>query len=178
MSIDHSTWNLENSKKDKQSITADWVSSSMEIIEGVRIIEVKNVLNNHGYLTEIYRKEWDIEGLPVDQVFQVSLQPGGISAWHAHQFTTDRLFVNYGTIKVVLYDGREESPTYGKINEFRCGALRPMLIVVPPKVWHGVHNYTTTHASLINIVDQAYQYEDPDHWRVPGNSHEIPYSFH
>jgi len=32
---------------------------------------------------------------------------------------------------VVLYDSRTGSPTHGLINEFRFGALRPVLIVVP-----------------------------------------------
>lgn len=166
-----------NAKKDPQSITADWVPVISDFIEGVKVKEVKNVLKNNGYLTEIYRKEWEVDNLPVGQVFQVSLNPGGLSAWHAHEFTTDRLFVNHGTIKVVLYDGREDSPTFGRINEFRSGTERPMLIIVPPKVWHGVFNYGDSSAYLLNIVDKSYNYQDPDHWRLAGDTKEIPYQF-
>lgn len=164
-------------QKDSQSITADWVPVASNFIDGVQIKEVKNVLKNNGFLTEIYRSDWHLDDFPVGQIFQVSLYPGGLSAWHAHQYTTDRLFVNQGTIKVVLYDGREESPTFGQINEFRSGIERPMLIIVPPGVWHGVYNYGSSIASLLNIVDQAYVYEDPDHWRLPGDTSEIPYRF-
>ena len=170
-------WLLTDTVKDEQSITADWIPAKMALIEGVAVKEVKNVLKNNGHLTEIYREEWKLDDFSVGQVFQVSLHPGGVSAWHAHQHTTDRIFVNHGTIKVVLYDGRKDSPTYGKVNEFRCGELRPMLIVVPPKVWHGVQNYSAQPASLLNIVDSAYEYEDPDHWRVSSNSADIPYAF-
>jgi dTDP-4-dehydrorhamnose 3,5-epimerase len=168
---------FKKATKDKQSITADWVPVAANLINGVKVREVKNVLKNNGYLTEIYRSEWELDDLPVHQVFQVTLNPGGISAWHAHMLTTDRLFVNNGTIKVVLYDAREDSPTFGQINEFRSGNLRPMLIVVPPGVWHGVYNYGHSQANLLNIVDQAYIYEDPDHWRLPSDSEEIPYRF-
>ena len=164
-------------QKDKQSITADWLPVTSDFISGVRIKEVKNVLKNNGFLTEVYRSEWNLDDLAVGHIFQVTLNPGGLSAWHSHAFTTDRLFVNHGTIRVVLYDGREDSPTYGKINEFRTGINRPMLIVVPPKVWHGVYNYGNTEASLLNIVDLAYDYENPDHWRLPSESVEIPYRF-
>jgi dTDP-4-dehydrorhamnose 3,5-epimerase len=164
-------------QKDKQSITADWVPLSSNFIEGVQVKEVKNVLKNNGSLTEIYRTEWNMDELPVNQIFQVTLYPGGLSAWHAHEFTTDKLFVNHGYIKVVLYDGREESPTFGQINEIRAGSTRPMLIVVPPKVWHGVYNYGSSDASLLNIVDRAYDYKDPDHWRLPSETVEIPYTF-
>tara|TARA_R110002124_G_scaffold225213_2_gene390580 strand:- start:789 stop:1319 length:531 start_codon:yes stop_codon:yes gene_type:complete len=170
-------WELKGAIKDPQSITAQWTPTNQALIDGVQVKEVKNVLKNNGHLTEIYREDWGLDDLHVSQIFQVSLLPGGISAWHAHEITTDRIFVNTGSIKVVLYDGREGSPTFGKINEFRCGALRPMLIVVPPKVWHGVQNFTSQPASLLNIVDKAYQYNDPDHWRIPLDTEEIPYTF-
>ncbi|MCE6989109.1 dTDP-4-dehydrorhamnose 3,5-epimerase family protein [Dyadobacter sp. CY323] len=170
-------WTVANSIKDSKSITAQWSLTNFALIDGVSVKEVKNVLKNNGHLTEIYRQDWELDDLPVGQIFQVSLNPNGISAWHAHEITTDRIFVNTGSIKVVLYDAREDSSTYGMVNEFRCGALRPMLIIVPPKVWHGVQNYTSEPAALLNIVDKAYQYDDPDHWRIPLDSPEIPYKF-
>jgi len=113
----------------------------------------------------------------VDQVFQVTLEPGAVSAWHAHRLTTDRIFVNAGMVTVALYDGREDSSTFGRVNEFRAGALRPMLLVIPPRVWHGVHNAGASPASLINVVDRAYAYDDPDHWALPWDSDRIPYRF-
>jgi dTDP-4-dehydrorhamnose 3,5-epimerase len=172
-----SKWGIAGAIKDPKSITAQWNPSSLSFIDGVFVKEVKNVIKNNGHLTEIYRQDWELDDLAVAQIFQVSLNPHGISAWHAHEITTDRIFVNSGSIKVVLYDAREESPTYGQINEFRCGELRPMLIIVPPRVWHGVQNYTSEPAALLNIVDKAYQYDDPDHWRIPLDSPEIPYTF-
>lgn len=168
---------FSNAVKDKQSITADWIPVTAGLISGVKVKEVKNVLKNNGFLTEIYRSDWQLDDLPVGQIFQVTLNTGGLSAWHAHKITTDRLFVNYGTIRVVLYDGREESETYGQVNEFRAGSLRPMLITVPPGVWHGVYNYGDSEACLLNIVDQPYMYNDPDHWRLASDAPEIPYRF-
>lgn len=172
-----SKWEIDGAVKDPKSITAQWNPSNLNLIDGVKVKEVKNVVKNNGFLTEIYRQDWELDNLTIDQIFQVSLLPGGISAWHAHEVTTDRIFVNTGLIKVVLYDAREESPTFGQINEFRCGALRPMLIIVPPRVWHGVQNFTNEQAALLNIVDRAYQYDNPDHWRIPLDSPEIPYTF-
>ena len=113
----------------------------------------------------------------MDQVFQVLLQPNGLSAWHAHAVTTDRLFVNHGQIKIVLYDARPQSPTHGVINEYRLGTVRPALLVVPPQVWHGVQNLSHEPSLLLNLVDEAYRYEDPDHWRLPPDTDQIPYSF-
>jgi dTDP-4-dehydrorhamnose 3,5-epimerase len=171
------SWLLDGATKDRQMITADWQVATQQLIAGVVVKEVKNVPTGYGFLTEIFREEWDLDALPIGQVFQSVLRPGGISAWHAHECTTDRLFVNTGLIHIVLYDGRELSPTCGTINEFRVGSLRPALIVVPPKVWHGIHNISDETSSILNLVDRAYSYEDPDHWRLPPDSPEIPYRF-
>jgi dTDP-4-dehydrorhamnose 3,5-epimerase len=163
--------------KDKMSITADWSPANQQLIDGVQVKEVKNVIKTNGSLTELWRKEWNLDNMPVDQIFQVSLNPGEISDWHIHEYTTDRIFVNSGSIKIVLYDPREDSPTHGKINEFNVSMLRPMLISVPPKVCHAIQNITDQVSTLINIVDKAYNYEDPDHWRLPANAKLIPYTF-
>jgi len=170
-------WLLKHAKKDKQSITKDWQFLGAKIIDGVWLQEVKNVPKDNGLLVEIVRSEWLGEHKVIDQVFQVTLIPNGITAWHAHEVTTDRLFVTDGLLKIVLYDSREGSPTYGVINEFRLGSIRPGLLIIPPKVWHGVQNCSSHDAKFLNLVDRAYSYEDPDHWRVPSDSPEIPYTF-
>jgi len=161
---------------DSQSVTHDW-DSLQELIAGVQTKEVKNVVKENGYLTEIWREDWPLEEARVGQVFQVLITPGGISAWHVHREATDRLFVNHGLLKIVLYDARPESATKGRINVFRCGSVRPMLIVVPAGVWHGVQNISAAPALLLNLPDRPYRYAAPDHWRLPSNTDRIPYSF-
>ena len=79
--------------------------------------------------------------------------------------------------RIVLYDSRPESPTCGTVNEFKLGTERGGLVVIPPKVWHGVQNLHPENSIMINLVDKAYQYEDPDHWRLPQNTRLIPYRF-
>jgi dTDP-4-dehydrorhamnose 3,5-epimerase len=167
---------LPGAVKDEQSVTADW-AVLQEPIEGVRLIEVRNVLRDSGRVTEILRSDWFDRAPEIDQVFMLTLGPGALTAWHVHLRTTDRLFVATGQAKIVLYDGRPESPTHGRVNEFRLGERRPGLVVVPAGVWHGVKNLEATPGTVVNIVDVAYAYDDPDHWRVPADSPEIPYSW-
>jgi dTDP-4-dehydrorhamnose 3,5-epimerase len=168
---------IEGATKDRQSITSDWLSIQ-ELIYGVKVREVKNVCKRQGgVLTEIFRFDWNLDSGTINQVFQNMLAPGEISGWHAHQQTTDRIFINNGRLRIGLYDARTGSPTYKKYNEFYFGMDRPALLVVPPGVWHAVQNNTSEPASLLNMVDQAYCYEGPDHWRLPIDSPMIPYKF-
>ena len=105
------------------------------------------------------------------------LVPGGISAWHAHEHTTDRLFVTAGLVRMVFYDNREGSPTRGLVTELKFGEHRPALVVVPPRVWHGLQNIGSDTARILNLVDRAYDYAAPDHWRVPADSPAVPFVF-
>ena len=167
---------IKNAKKDGQQISSDW-ELSREIIDGVHIKEVRHIPRDHGVITEIFRPEWDPTGMPVVHLYQSRLFPGAIGAWSCHHRTVDRLFVSQGHLKAVLYDGRADSPTFGLINEVLAGDARPALIVVPIGVWHGLQNLGTNDAIVLNLPTQAYKYEDPDHWRLPFDSPEIPYSW-
>jgi dTDP-4-dehydrorhamnose 3,5-epimerase len=168
---------IKNAKKESQSVTSDWNKFNSILIAGVIHKEVKNVIKDNGYLTELFRPEWFDGDAAVKQIFKVMLHPGGLSAWHQHRNTLDRIAVFSGTLKLVLFDGRKDSPTAGTINEFLLSDLRPGTVIIPAGVWHGVQNISSEPSFLINMVDLAYKYEDPDHWKVPANDPQIPYTF-
>jgi dTDP-4-dehydrorhamnose 3,5-epimerase len=165
-----------SAKKDPQLVTREW-QKLQSLIQGVVIREVLHVPGNQGVLTELFRTDWDPSAPPVAQVFQIRLFAGTISAWHCHLEMTDRLFVNQGLMKIVLFDDRDGSTTFGQINEFHVGDARPTLIVVPPRVWHGVHNLASSDGLYLNLPSVAYNYEDPDHFRLPYDTPDIPYSW-
>lgn len=170
-------WRPVGAQKDRQSVTAEWDLIPTRLISGVIVRHVKHVPTSNGVMTEIYRRNWFNGESIVDQIFQASLEPEGISAWHAHEFITDRLFVSRGSANLVLYDGRSDSPTCGLVNKFILGSYRPLLIIVPPKIWHGVQNLGSDVALIVNAPDHAYHYADPDHWRLPVDTTAIPYQF-
>ena len=170
-------WLIPGAVKDRQTVTAQWSPCAQELIAGVAIREVANVPKKGGYLTEVLRAEWLGDNIKIDQIFQTVMEPGFVSAWHAHAHTTDRLFVSQGLGRIVLYDSRPDSPTQGLVNEMQFGTIRPALLTIPPRVWHGVQNVSSGPMLLLNIVDSAYDYADPDHWRLPENCPDIPFRF-
>lgn len=165
-----------NAEKDKPTTTPEW-DIIQTLIDGVTAFEMKNVLGTRQRLTEVFRPEWEPSGLPVAHVFQVLVYPGNTPNWHCHKFTLDRLFCALGQIKLVLFDGRTDSPTYRRINEFNLGEARPALVAIPPGVWHALQCCGQSSALVINMASHAYQYGDPDHYRLPANAPEIPYTW-
>lgn len=172
------SWMLPGASPDTQSVTAHWEPASQRLADGVIVREVRHVPKANGWLTELYRRDWfGDDERDVDQIFQVVLLPGRVSAWHAHARTWDRLFVASGMARIVLFDARGESPTHGLATELKLGVLRPALVVVPPGVWHGVQALGPDPACIVNAVDRAYDYEHPDHWRLPADTPHVPYRF-
>lgn len=165
---------LPGAIKDTQQISEDWQKLSASIA-GVSVREVRHVPRDHGVITEIFRPEWDPTGLPVAQVYQSRLFVGALGAWSCHGRSTDRLFVNQGQVKIVLYDGREQSRTRGNLMELYAGDARPSLIVIPPGVWHGLQCLGNVDALVLNCPTEAYDYADPDHYRLPWDTPQIPY---
>jgi dTDP-4-dehydrorhamnose 3,5-epimerase len=159
---------------DGASIYADGQPAA-PLLAGVRLIESRSVLTNSGNLVELLRGDWLPEGERlVDQVFLRSLRSGAVSGWHVHQHTTDRLIAVAGTAAVTLYDDRPQSATFQRNNRLILGAARPQLLVVPPGIWHLVEVIGDSEFALINCVDHAYSYADPDHFRLPPDTPHIP----
>lgn len=167
---------LRGAQKDGQQVSGEWQKIGGRI-DGVVVREVLHVLRDHGVITENYRSEWDPTGLPVVHVYQSRLFPGAIGAWSCHAKSVDRLFINQGHVKVVLYDGREGSATEGQLMELHIGDARPTFVIIPIGVWHGLQNLGSSDALMLNFPTNAYVYEDPDHYRLPWDTTEIPYSW-
>ena len=165
-----------SAQKDGPQVTKEW-QKIHDMIDGVVVHEVLHVPRDHGVITETYRPEWDPTGEPIVHVYQSRLFPGAIGAWSCHMKTIDRLFVNQGHLKVVLYDGREESPTHGRVVELHVGDARPAFVMLPIGIWHGLQNLGSTDALVLNYPTKAYDYDDPDHYRLPYHSTEIPYTW-
>jgi dTDP-4-dehydrorhamnose 3,5-epimerase len=167
---------LPGAKKDQPTVTSEG-ELRRDLIADVRVKEMRNLVTRNGVTTEIYRTDWGIGPVAVAQIIRVSLRGKAVSAWHCHRQQTDHIFVTDGAIKLVLFDDREGSPTRGMVNEFHLGIVRPMLVVVPPRVWHGIENLMPDSSAFVNFFDRTYRYDDPDEWRLPPDSSAIPYRF-
>jgi dTDP-4-dehydrorhamnose 3,5-epimerase len=157
-------------------MTRDW-EVRRDLIDGVQVREVRNVVTSNGITTELFRRDWGIVDYEIPQIIHVALRGGAVSAWHMHRHKTDHLFVVGGHLKVVLYDDRADSRTHGQVDVFMLSPMRPQLLVVPAAIWHGVENLSNEVSTFVNFFDREYDYEDPDDWRLPPDTTEIPYRF-
>ena len=146
------------------------------MISGVNAKYLKNITDERGRLMEIMRNDESIF-VKFGQVYLTTNYPGVVKAWHYHKIQSDYICCVKGMIKVVLYDARKDSKTYGEINEFCIGDFNPMLIVIPPGVYHGWKCISDMEAIIINVTTELYNYGNPDEYRLPPDSEDIPYKW-
>jgi dTDP-4-dehydrorhamnose 3,5-epimerase len=146
------------------------------MIEGAQIKRLKVIPDERGWLMEMMRDD-DPFYKKFGQVYLSVVYPNVVKGWHYHRKQTDHFVFVKGMAKVVLYDGRDDSPTKGEVNEFFMGDRNPILLVIPPLVLHGMKGIGTEPAYLVNTPTEHYVYDDPDEFRVAPYSDEVPYDW-
>jgi dTDP-4-dehydrorhamnose 3,5-epimerase len=111
------------------------------------------------------------------QVYMTTAYPGVVKGWHYHKKQFDNMAVVEGMMKIVLYDPRDGSPTEGEVNEFFAGEHNPILVHIPPFVYHGFKCISQREAIVVNTPTETYNYKEPDEFRVAPDSNEIPYDW-
>jgi len=152
------------------------VRSSGGLIEGVGVRRARVMPDERGRLGEIMRADDDwFEKF--GQVYFTSTYPGVVKAWHYHKRQTDHFYVVRGTVKIGLYDGRDDSATKGVVNEIYLGEHCPGLVRIPPGVLHGWMCVSNCQAYIVNIVSEMYNHAEPDEHRTDPHENDIPYDW-
>jgi dTDP-4-dehydrorhamnose 3,5-epimerase len=146
------------------------------MIHGVVTKKLKVIPDERGRLMEILRSDDELF-TKFGQVYITTAYPGVVKGWHYHKKQTDHFAVVKGMIKLVLYDGRDDSPTKGEINEIFLGEHNPLLVKIPPFVMHGFKCISQEEAICINVPTELYNYDQPDEFRVDPHKNDILYDW-
>lgn len=146
------------------------------MINGVKVKKLNPLPDERGLVMEILRCD-DKIFKKFGQVYITTAYPGAVKAWHYHKKQTDSFAVIHGMIKIVLYDPRKNSPTKGEINEFFMGIYNPILIQIPPEVYHGFKGISEQEAIMLNCPTEPYNRQNPDEYRLPAHTKKIPYDW-
>ncbi len=162
--------------KDRQTVDSDGRLIAPRI-HGLVISNRRPHEDERGELCEIWTAARDPLGMPVVHAYMVTIRPGRIRGWQMHQLQHDRLFTQQGRLRFGFYDARPDSPTSGMLNVMTFSDHNRVLLVIPPGVWHGVQNVGVQEAVFLNLPTHAYNYEDPDKYRLPVQNDLIPFAF-
>jgi dTDP-4-dehydrorhamnose 3,5-epimerase len=146
------------------------------LIESVRIVPLKKVVNERGHLMEVQRDD-DALCRGCGQVYVTATLPGIVKAWYRHHKQVDQIAVIKGDFLLVLFDGREESPTRGELDEIAMTEQAPLLVEIPTGIWHGFKARGDETGYLLHLNSTAVDVNATDEDRLPPDSATIPYKW-
>ncbi|HKY32944.1 MAG TPA: dTDP-4-dehydrorhamnose 3,5-epimerase family protein [Candidatus Polarisedimenticolia bacterium] len=146
------------------------------LIEGVRFKKLNVLADERGRLMEMLRRDDDVF-VSFGQAYLTTAYPGVVKGWHYHKVQLDHFVVVKGMMKIVLFDPRDGSPTRGVVNEFFMGEHNPLLLQIPPLVYHGFKCISEQEALVVNLPTEPYRHDDPDEFRLPPHDPSIPYDW-
>lgn len=148
-----------------------------KLIDGAKVKRLRVIPDERGRLAEMLRSDDKEFFLKFGQIYMTTGYPGVVKGWHYHKKQIDNFVAVKGMMKVVLYDGRENSPTRGEVNEFFMGEKNMLMVQIPTHVLHGFKTISETEAILINIPTEVYDYAEPDEFREHPHENDIPYDW-
>ena len=146
------------------------------MIQGVKIKKLKIIPDDRGKLMEILRNDDDMF-IEFGQVYMTTAKPGVVKAWHWHRLQYDSFTCVSGKMRLALYDGREGSKTKGELMDFEISLDNPMVVQIPPGVYHGFKCISDEEAIVINTVTKPYNPKEPDEFRIDEYDNDIDYDW-
>ena len=146
------------------------------MIEGVKTKKLKIIPDDRGRLMEILRRDDEIFQ-NFGQVYMTTAFPGVVKGWHYHKIQTDNFTCIGGEMRLGLYDGREDSPTFGNTEEYVISLANPLLVQIPPGVYHGFKCISAEEAVVVNTVTEPYNYNEPDEYRIDAFDNDIDFDW-
>lgn len=110
----------------------------------------------------------------IGEIYFSEIVPGAIKAWKLHTRQNSLFAVPHGLIRLVLYDGREDSFTRGALSVQYLG--RPdyyRMLRIAAHVWYGFQCLGNSPALICNCVD--IEHDPGEGMRLPFDDPSIPY---
>ncbi len=143
------------------------------MIEGVKVVPLQRIPDERGTVMHMLRST-DPHFIEFGEIYFSTVYPGVVKGWHLHHRMTLNYACVHGRIKLVIYDGREGSPTRGELMELFLGPDNYCLVQIPVEVWNGfkgMGNEPAIVANCATIAHDSSQSErmDPFDDRIPYN---------
>lgn len=165
---------IASALKDVSTVSTDGTPVGPSGIEGVLTRSPIEHVDHRGSVFEIFNEDPAFWQAPAVYTYQFSVRPGQVKGWGLHQHHEDRYTLISGELLTLLYDAREDSPTYGNSQKVFLSGKGTRQLIIPRNVWHLNVNLSSADAVLINFPSEPYCHGNPDRLLLPWNTNVIP----
>ena len=144
------------------------------MIKGVVVEKLKVIGDERGKVMHMLRSD-SPHFSRFGELYFSTVNSGVVKAWKKHLKMTQNFAVPVGLIKLVIYDGREESPTKGEILDLEIGEKNYCLVKIPPLLWYGFKGIAPVASVIANCADIPHDPEEIK--RALPTEASIPYAW-
>ena len=121
-------------------------------IEGVKITPLKIIADDRGSVMHMMRNDSKVFD-KFGEIYFSTIFKGKIKAWHLHKEATLNYACVYGEVKLVLFDERNGSSTFGEYQELLLSLKNYNLITIPPNIWNGFKGCNDQFSIIANCLN-------------------------
>jgi dTDP-4-dehydrorhamnose 3,5-epimerase len=144
-------------------------------IEGVVFSPLNQIGDERGSVLHMIRND-SPEFTTFGECYFSEVFPGKVKAWKKHRLQTQNIAVPVGRVRLVLFDPREKSSTFGNLIEIELG--RPDAynrVQLPPGIWYGFGCISQSPALIVNCADMPHLKNESE--TLDLNSTAIPFNW-
>ena len=141
-------------------------------LHGVAVRPLRRVHDDRGALLHMLRAD-DPAFVHFGEIYFSLVHAGAVKAWRRHRRSTSNLAVPVGMIRLVMHDGRIDSPTAKQTMVVETGERHYLLVTIPPGIWSGWQGLGPGAALVANCATQPH---DPGEVEsAAADSVDVPY---
>ena len=144
------------------------------MIDGVKVVPLRQIIDERGKIMHML-KETDEHFIRFGEIYFSCAWPGVVKGWHVHSRMTVNNAVMVGHVKLVLYDGRDASPTKGEVMELFIGESNYCLVQIPPGIANGYKAYGDKMVIMANCATEDHDPTEIGY--IPADDNDIPYDW-
>jgi len=121
-------------------------------IEGIKITPLKIIKDHRGSVMHMIRNDNEVFE-EFGEIYFSTIFENKVKAWHLHKEATLNYACVFGKVKLVLFDERKTSKTYGEYQELFLSLDNYSLITIPPNIWNGFKGMNKESSIIANCLD-------------------------
>ena len=143
-------------------------------IEGIIISPLSIISDHRGSVMHMLRNDSDVF-TKFGEIYFSTIFNEKIKAWHLHKEATLNYACVFGKVKLVLFDERKDSKTYGKYQEILLSLDNYSLITIPPNIWNGFMGLSKEYSIIANCLNLPHN--EKEMVRVDINNKRFNYNW-
>lgn len=124
-------------------------------VNGVKIFPLKKFEDERGAVMHMIRSDQEyFQGC--GEIYFSLVKNKVIKGWKLHNRVSQTMAVPEGTMRMVIFDPRKDSETFGNFQVVDFGKENYVLLQMPPLVWYAFQAIGDGHALITNCITEPH----------------------